>query len=214
MSIVKIKHLCKSYGEHLVFNDVNMEIKENEFCMIIGKSGCGKSTLLNIIGLLDTFDSGEVKLFDDDIPKPFSKKSERLLKEKIGYLFQNFALIDSESVQYNLEIIMDKKKKDKIVLINEALEKVGLSGYNKKKICECSGGEQQRIAIARLLLKPCELILADEPTGSLDSYNKKTVCDLLKEMQKSGKTIVVVTHDDYLKQYADRVIELSGERAG
>lgn len=208
MSIVKISHLCKSYGEHLVLNDINMEINDNEFCMIIGKSGCGKSTLLNIIGMLDTFDRGEVKLFNNDIPKPFSKKSEILLKEKIGYLFQNFALIDNESVQYNLEIIMDKKKKDKETLINEALEKVGLVGYNHKKICECSGGEQQRIAIARLLLKPCELILADEPTGSLDSYNKKIVCDLLKKMQEDGKTIVVVTHDDYLNQYAERIIKL------
>ena len=208
MSILKINHLNKSYGSHLVLNNINIEIQENEFCLIMGKSGCGKSTLLNIIGLLDTYDEGQVQLFNDNIPKPFSKKAEKLLKNKIGYLFQNFALIDNESVEYNLEIIMDKRKKDKQHLINEALEKVGLDKYNDKKVCECSGGEQQRVAIARLLLKPCELILADEPTGSLDSYNKKIVCDLLKKMQQEGKTIVVVTHDDYLKQYADRIINI------
>lgn len=208
MSILKINHLNKSYGSHLVLNNINIEIQENEFCLIMGKSGCGKSTLLNIIGLLDTYDEGQVQLFNDNLPKPFSKKAEKLLKNKIGYLFQNFALIDNESVEYNLEIIMDKRKKDKQHLINEALEKVGLDKYNDKKVCECSGGEQQRVAIARLLLKPCELILADEPTGSLDSYNRELVCDLLKRMQKEGKTIIVVTHDDYLKQYADRVIIL------
>ncbi len=208
MSILKINHLNKSYGSHLVLNNINIEIQENEFCLIMGKSGCGKSTLLNIIGLLDTYDEGQVQLFNDNLPKPFSKKAEKLLKNKIGYLFQNFALIDNESVEYNLEIIMDKRKKDKQYLINEALEKVGLDKYNDKKVCECSGGEQQRVAIARLLLKPCELILADEPTGSLDSYNKKIVCDLLKKMQQEGKTIVVVTHDDYLKQYADRIINI------
>ncbi len=208
MSILKINHLNKSYGSHLVLNNINIEIQENEFCLIMGKSGCGKSTLLNIIGLLDTYDEGQVQLFNDNLPKPFSKKAEKLLKNKIGYLFQNFALIDNESVEYNLEIIMDKRKKDKQHLINEALEKVGLDKYNDKKVCECSGGEQQRVAIARLLLKPCELILADEPTGSLDSYNKKIVCDLLKKMQQEGKTIVVVTHDDYLKQYADRIINI------
>lgn len=208
MSILKINHLNKSYGSHLVLNNINIEIQENEFCLIMGKSGCGKSTLLNIIGLLDTYDEGKVQLFNDNLPKPFSKKAEKLLKNKIGYLFQNFALIDNESVEYNLEIIMDKRKKDKQHLINEALEKVGLDKYNDKKVCECSGGEQQRVAIARLLLKSCELILADEPTGSLDSYNKKIVCDLLKKMQQEGKTIVVVTHDDYLKQYADRIINI------
>ncbi len=208
MSILKINHLNKSYGSHLVLNNINIEIQENEFCLIMGKSGCGKSTLLNIIGLLDTYDEGQVQLFNDNLPKPFSKKAEKLLKNKIGYLFQNFALIDNESVEYNLEIIMDKRKKDKQHLINEALHKVGLDKYNDKKVCECSGGEQQRVAIARLLLKPCELILADEPTGSLDSYNKKIVCDLLKKMQQEGKTIVVVTHDDYLKQYADRIINI------
>ena len=133
MSILKINHLNKSYGSHLVLNNINIEIQENEFCLIMGKSGCGKSTLLNIIGLLDTYDEGQVQLFNDNLPKPFSKKAEKLLKNKIGYLFQNFALIDNESVEYNLEIIMDKRKKDKQYLINEALEKVGLDKYNDKK---------------------------------------------------------------------------------
>lgn len=205
MSIIEIKNLKKSYDQHIVLDDINMTIEENEFVIIMGKSGCGKSTLLNIIGMLDTFDSGEIKLFEKPIPKPFSKKAEKLLKEKIGYLFQNFALIDNESVEYNLRIIINKADKK---MIDNVLEEVKLQGYNKKKIYECSGGEQQRIAISRLLLKPCELILADEPTGSLDNYNKEIVCKLLKEMQKEGKTIVVVTHDDYLKQYADRIIEL------
>ncbi|MCI9092977.1 MAG: ABC transporter ATP-binding protein [Coprobacillus sp.] len=206
--IVELRNITKTYNNNIIFNQLSMEIEKNEFVVIMGKSGSGKSTLLNIIGLLDKPDCGDVKLFDEDNIKPFSKKAERILREKIGYLFQNFALLDNENVEYNLKMALENVKGNKKELITRVLEKVGLKDYEKKKVCECSGGEQQRVAIARLLLKPCELILADEPTGSLDSYNRELVCDLLKRMQKEGKTIIVVTHDDYLKQYADRVIIL------
>ncbi len=206
--IVELRNITKTYNNNIIFNQLSMEIEKNEFVVIMGKSGSGKSTLLNIIGLLDKPDCGDVKLFDEDNIKPFSKKAERILREKIGYLFQNFALLDNENVEYNLKMALENVKGNKKELITRVLEKVGLKDYEKKKVCECSGGEQQRVAIARLLLKPCELILADEPTGSLDSYNRELVCDLLKKMQQEGKTIVVVTHDDYLKQYADRIINI------
>jgi putative ABC transport system ATP-binding protein len=118
-----------------------------------------------------------------------------LLRHKIGYLFQNFALIDNQTVKENLLVALAYRKGDKNRMIAKALENVGLAGFEKKKVYQCSGGEQQRIAVARLLLKPCELVLADEPTGSLDEGNKRTIFSLLRLLQESGKTIIVVSHD-------------------
>ncbi len=203
--VVNVKHLVKSFGEHIVLDDINLCVKEKEIFIVTGPSGCGKSTLLNIIGLLDQPDSGEIILFGNKNIKPFSKMAEKVLKNKIGYLFQNFALLENESVYSNLEMIMDNKVKNMRDEIALALEKVGLKGYEKKKVYECSGGEQQRIALARLLLKPCELILADEPTGSLDQHNKEEIIQLLLKLNEEGKTIIMVTHDNELLKYATNV---------
>lgn len=179
--IVELDSIQKKFKEKVIFDSFSCTIYENEFVAIIGKSGCGKSTLLNMIGLLDSPDSGEIILFGEKGIKPFSKKATLLLKSKIGYLFQNFALIENKTVYENLQMaINEKNKKNVNKYIEDALKKVGLNGYSKKYIYECSGGEQQRIALARLLVKPCELILADEPTGSLDEENKQIVIKLLK----------------------------------
>ena len=162
-----------------------------------------------MIGLLDSPDKGNIAIFDKKNVKPFSRQANKLLKAKIGYLFQNFALIDNKSVYYNLYLSIDHfsfpDKKERIL---KALEDVGLKGFENKKICECSGGEQQRVALARLLIKPCQLILADEPTGSLDSVNKEVVFKILKKMQSQGKTIVIVSHDEELVERADRIINI------
>ena len=195
--IVELDSIQKKFKEKVIFDSFSCTIYENEFVAIIGKSGCGKSTLLNMIGLLDSPDSGEIILFGEKGIKPFSKKATLLLKSKIGYLFQNFALIENNNKTVNK-------------YIEDALKKVGLNGYSKKYIYECSGGEQQRIALARLLVKPCELILADEPTGSLDEENKQIVIKLLKEFKKEGCTIIMVTHDIQLAEECDRVIDLNG----
>lgn len=207
-NILEVKDLNKYFGKHHVLKDINFEVAKQDFFIITGPSGCGKSTLLNIIGMLDTYDSGSIKIFDQNIPKPFSRKTEKLLKNKIGYLFQNFALVENETVKYNLEIIMDGQKKTKIKKIQEALKQVKLEGYEDKKIYECSGGQQQRIALARLLIKPCELILADEPTGSLDPQTKEEIINILLELNRDGKTIVMVTHDEQLLKYATKRLEL------
>lgn len=203
--IVKLENICKSFGQKKIFDHFDLEIEKGEFVVIMGESGCGKSTLLNIMGLLDKIDSGNIELFSKENIKPFSKKAEILLKEKIGYLFQNYALIENETVYHNLDFVVKGNSKKRI---KEALNKIGLDGYQNKKIYQCSGGEQQRIAIARLLLKPCELILADEPTGSLDIKNRDIIMDLLKQFHQEGKTIVLVTHDSSLKKYATRFISL------
>lgn len=209
MTIVELKNVSKSYGDKNVLNDLSIKIEEGTFNVIMGASGSGKSTILNIIGLLDKATSGDVILFGQKNIRPFSMKAEQILKNKIGYLFQNFALIENETVVNNLKLALENVRGNKKEKISEALKEVGLEGYENKKIFKCSGGEQQRVAIARLLLKPCELILADEPTGSLDIKNREIVVKLLKNMQELGKTIIVVSHDPFFKEIADDVIDLS-----
>lgn len=209
MKALEIKKLKKAFGDQVIFHDFSLSVEENEFLVITGASGSGKSTLLNIIGLLDKADEGEINYFDIGQVKAYTRKAEKVLKNDIGYLFQNFALIENESVKYNMMLALENQhighKEEKI---KEALHKVGLDGYLDKKIYKCSGGEQQRISIARLLIKPCRLVLADEPTGSLDKANKEIVFSLLKELQKMGKTLIVVTHDEDLAKLADRVVRL------
>lgn len=210
-SIVKIENLNKTYKDKIVLNNFNLEIEEKSFTIVSGPSGSGKSTLLNIIGLLDKKTSGDVILFEQKNVAPFSKKAELLLRDKIGYLFQNYALVENKTVGYNLKIALENvkgTKAEKERMIHKALKEVGLEGYEDKEVYKCSGGEQQRIAIARLLLKPCELILADEPTGSLDHGNKILVVELLKKLHRNGKTIVMVTHDEELMSAGDSNINL------
>ncbi len=209
MSLCVCKNIKKSYGEHQVIRDFSYEFQDGKITSITGKSGCGKSTLLNLIGLLDSFQEGSLILFDQVNIKPGSRQAKKMLRNHIGYLFQNFALVDDKTVAYNMKIAIEEHKiKDADLKIAEALEKVGLAGFEKKKISECSGGEQQRIAVARLLIKPCQLILADEPTGSLDEQNKMEVFSLLCKLKDQGKTIIIVTHDNELKELCDNKIEL------
>lgn len=207
--ILSLKNVDKKFEEQVVFENFNMEVEKGEFVTVVGKSGSGKSTLLNMIGLLDSSDKGVIELFGEKNIKPFSKKANIMLREKIGYLFQNFALINNETVYYNMRIAIGHYKfPNEDALIKNALEAVGLKGFENKKVFKCSGGEQQRIAIARLMIKPCELILADEPTGSLDSENKEEIFKLLIEMNNKGKTLVVVTHDPSLVKFSHRSIEI------
>jgi putative ABC transport system ATP-binding protein len=208
-NIIEIRNLKKGFNDLVIFDEYDLDIRRNSFTVISGASGSGKSTLLNMIGLLDREDGGTIVRFGKKVVKPFTKDSENLLREKIGYLFQNFALIDNKSVRYNLEIALENVKSDhKGELISKALKEVGLEGFEEKMIYKCSGGEQQRIALARLMLKPCELILADEPTGSLDHENKMKVVDLLKGFQRAGKTVVLVTHDEDLMHLGEPLIRI------
>lgn len=208
-TILNVTNVDKNFEEQIIFQDFNMKVKKGEFITVVGKSGSGKSTLLNMIGLLDSCDRGTIELFGEKNIKPFSKKANKMLREKIGYLFQNFALINNETVYYNMQIAIEHHKfPNEDELIRNALEAVGLIGAENKKVFKCSGGEQQRIAIARLMIKPCELILADEPTGSLDDENKEEILKLLIDMNKEGKTLVVVTHDLSLVELSNRSIEI------
>lgn len=209
MKAIIVDKIHKQYHNHVIFDNFSMEVEQGSFVAIQGASGSGKSTLLNMIGLLDKPDYGDIVVFGNKNVVPFSRQANKILKNQIGYLFQNFALIENKTVLYNLNMSIDHFKfSDNQKRISQALEEVGLKGFENKKIYECSGGEQQRIALARLLIKPCELILADEPTGSLDEKNKEIVFQILKKMQQQGKMIVIVSHDLQLVNRADQIINI------
>lgn len=185
-TICELVDICKTYNNHTVIDNINMTVSKGEMVAITGRSGSGKTTLLNILGLLEKPDSGRVKLFDEKDQRIGPLRRNRLLRTKISYLFQNYALIDNETVEYNLEIpLMYSKvgKKEKRKMKMAVLKRMGLEIALKQKIHELSGGEQQRVAIARILLKPSEIILADEPTGSLDAENRNEIMRILKEPQ-------------------------------
>lgn len=209
--MISIQNVNKSYGNKKVLKSFSLEIDNGEFIGIMGKSGKGKSTILNIIGCLEKVDSGDVIINGEKNVRPNSKKANILLRDTTSYLFQNFALIDNETVSYNLQLALKYvvgSKKQKKGMINEALKFVGLEGFSDNKIYELSGGEQQRVALARIFLKPSKIILADEPTGSLDEENAIKVLELLKSFNEKGKTIVVVTHDEIVGKYCKRIIRL------
>lgn len=212
MAVIELKGISKSFKSHVVIDNFSMSVKEGEIVAITGSSGSGKSTLLNIIGLLEDFDDGEYRLFGEENIKCGSINASKMLREKIGYLFQNFALIDDATVRYNLMLALDRvkiNKNEKNKLIENALKQVGLNDFCDRIIYTLSGGEQQRVAIARLLLKKPAIILADEPTGSLDRFNRDMILDMLRNLNDKFKsTIIVVTHDREVAQFCDRIIEI------
>lgn len=211
MVVISLKNICKSFGNKVIFDNFNLNVEEGEFLCITGVSGKGKTTLLNIIGLLEKPDSGSINIMGYDNPEIDSKSGIKLLRSNISYLFQNYGLVDNETVEYNLKIatrFLKLSKNDEKKKIEEALNTVGLSGYEKNKIFQLSGGEQQRVAMARILIKPTSIVLADEPTGSLDSDNRDLIMELLTKVNEQGKTVIIVTHDKEVVKCAKRVIEL------
>lgn len=212
-SILAFKDLEKSYDNNKLFHHLSFEINEGDRAAIIGKSGSGKSTLLNIIGFLDYPSSGDYYFNSIRNINIHSTKARKILRDKIGYMFQNYALLDNETIEKNLLIAMHYGKYDnKKKAIKDALISVGLESMEKRKIHTLSGGEQQRVAIARLIVKPCEIILADEPTGNLDDYNRDEIVKLLLKLNEQGKTIIMVTHDHSLLEYFDKVVDLDAHK--
>ena len=197
--------ICKKFGEHIIFDHYSFKIDTGEFVCFAGESGTGKTTLLHIIGLIEEFDSGRL-LIDH---KEITKRKEKLLyyRQKVGFLFQNFALIEGKTVRQNLNMIKAADRAEGVT-VESVLEKVGLSEKIDEKVYTLSGGEQQRIALARVFLKRCEIVLADEPTGSLDKGNARKVVGLLKELHEEGKTVVLVTHDEEIQGQCERIIRL------
>ncbi|WP_415966748.1 ABC transporter ATP-binding protein [Faecalitalea cylindroides] len=212
MAAIEINNLSKAYGKRVIFNNFDLKIEKDEMVAIMGSSGCGKTTLLNIIGLIEPYNNGIVKLLSQNAPKVNSQKAVKYIRNNISYLFQSFALVENFNVEQNLMLALRYVKKtrgEKKKLIEDALKLVGLQGYQKEKVYTLSGGQQQRVALARVILKPSELILADEPTGSLDSSNRDVILKILHMLNEMGKTVVIVTHDPIVANSCDRVIELT-----
>ncbi|MED5049451.1 ABC transporter ATP-binding protein [Bacillus siamensis] len=206
--MITLNNISKTFDEKPVLSNFSLQIKENEFVSIVGKSGSGKTTLLNIIGLLDTPHSGDIEILGFRTPK--SNDVMKLRRENLGYIFQNYVLMDNETVLTNLQLSTAYAKDFKKEKLTESLEMVGLDkSFLKKKVYQLSGGEQQRVAIARIILKPCDIILADEPTGNLDESNKNIILSLFHQLKDMGKTIICVTHDQEIANGSDRVINLS-----
>ena len=197
--------------ETWALNNVNIEIQEGEFVAIMGPSGCGKSTLLNILGLLDNPTGGEYRLNGEDVSTYTEAQRTALRKGVIGFVFQSFNLIDELNVYENIELpllYMGVSASERKRRVEDAMNRMAIAHRVKHFPQQVSGGQQQRVAIARAVVTNPKLILADEPTGNLDSKNGKEVMDLLTELNKEGTTIVMVTHSQHDAGYADRVINL------
>lgn len=208
--MIQLLNINKKFEQKVVLSNISLSISKNEFVCITGESGVGKTTLLNIIGLLEKPDSGELIL---NGKKHFTKNDIlRLRREFFGYIFQDFLLIPDKTVEENIHISKCENKKMYKKDIEEVMKKVRLdSSYLNKKVYHLSGGEQQKVAIARMMLKQYELVLADEPTGNLDYKNKMEVIEIFKDIKKDGKTIICVTHDKEVAASADRTINLVKE---
>lgn len=208
--MIELKNITKHYDTKTIFDHFNLTIEKNELVAIVGNSGSSKSTLLNITGLLEEVDDGEIIINHHSISN--KKDALLLMRYDIGYMFQNNALVDDYTVKENLDIVLKYSKlnkKEKMNAIKQALTTVGLEGYENRKIYSLSGGEAQRIAFCKLLLKKPKIVLCDEPTGSLDATNTKIMMDLLMEYHhSSGATVVIVTHDLDVAKLCERVIHI------
>lgn len=202
--MIEILSVNKQFINKKIFTDFSLRIEDSEFVVFAGNSGCGKTTLLNMIGGLEKPDSGSIVVDGQDIYK--SKKKEEYYLNKIGFLFQNFALVENATIRENLEIVQKKGRSG--ISVEEVLQQVGLLQDIDTEVYKLSGGEQQRVALARLMFKKCDIILADEPTGSLDIENAKMVINFLHKLNEQGKTIVLVTHDEKIIKNERKVVYL------
>ncbi|ERL08320.1 ABC transporter ATP-binding protein [Olsenella profusa] len=211
---IQVESLSKSFGQHRILSGLDLAVQKGDTVAITGPSGCGKTTLLNMLGLLDTPDSGEIRLAGTRYPGINTRQAMLLRRNEINYLFQSFALIDSRAVRDNLMLSLYYTKLDKgrkLSLIQKMLERFSVGDKLDSMVSELSGGEKQRVAIARAMLKPGGLILADEPTGSLDARMATTVMEaLVSATRDTGKTLVVVTHDMGMAAKCARILRMSG----
>ncbi len=213
--MIQIKNLKKSFRteevETLALNNVNLKVEEGEFVAIMGPSGCGKSTLLNIVGMLDNPNEGSYHFNGQEVGGLKENQRTKVRKGNLGFVFQSFNLIDELTVFENVElplIYLNMKKSEREYKVKQVLERMKIAHREKHFPQQLSGGQQQRVAIARAVVTNAKLILADEPTGNLDSKNGIEVMNLLTELNQEGTTIIMVTHSDRDSHYAHRVINL------
>jgi len=214
-TMIKLEGISKIYNkkksnEFYALDKVNVEINKGELVAIIGKSGAGKSTMMHIIGCIDDFEEGTYELNGKDISGVSAKKKAEIRNKEIGIVMQDFALIDEYTVEENVMIPLYftkgvKNKKDKV---KSALEKVGIADLKSKPINKLSGGQKQRVAIARAIVNEPEILLADEPTGALDTKTGQEIMNVFKEINDNGKTVIIITHDMEIAKQCKRIIEI------
>lgn len=216
--MIEIKNASKTFQknkttEFRALNNVELNIKDGELIAIIGKSGAGKTTLLHNIACIDSFDEGAFfSINGTDVTTLNDKEKAKLRNKTIGLVFQDFALIPEFNVFENVEIplvLAKENRKSRKLKVIEALSKVGLEKYTYKDVTNLSGGEKQRVAIARAIVNNPDIILADEPTGALDTKTGEIIFDLLKTLSDNGKTVIIITHDKDIAKKCERVIEIS-----
>tara|TARA_B100000676_G_scaffold159689_1_gene157283 strand:- start:1195 stop:1881 length:687 start_codon:yes stop_codon:yes gene_type:complete len=215
MSLISLKNIFKIYnvgGEEVrALDGIDLDILENEYLAIMGPSGSGKSTLMNMIGCLDTPTSGIYEFEGEMVQVMDDSQLASIRNRKIGFVFQTFNLLPKATAQHNVEIPLvyaNIQKKDRTKMATDALESVGLADRLHHKPNELSGGQRQRVAIARALVNKPSIILADEPTGNLDSKSGSEIMTILDDLHKNGNTIILVTHEDDVAQHAHRIIRL------
>ncbi|GAP75934.1 MULTISPECIES: ABC transporter ATP-binding protein [Pseudoalteromonas] len=213
--MIKLTNLSRVFRtqdvETTALNDINLSVKEGDFLAIMGPSGCGKSTLLSILGMLDSPTSGQFEFLGEDIAGYNEKQLAQLRKASIGFVFQSFNLIDELTVYENVELPLQYQKIDKAERkqrVEAILKRVGIDHRGDHLPQQLSGGQQQRVAVARALVINPKLILADEPTGNLDSKNGDEVMTMLRELNREGTTVIMVTHSEKEGNYADRLVRL------
>ena len=209
--MIELQHIWKQFGSRIIFSDLSLNFQSGMVYALIGDSGCGKTTLLNMLAKLETFDKGEIIYKGKSLT---SLKNNEFYRNELGYLFQNFGLLESQTIRENLELGLIGKKKNKKQekerLLLQALQAVRLDYLClNQKIFELSGGEAQRVALAKIILKNPPLILADEPTASLDPKNSKEIMEILLELRNANRTIIIATHNPSIWKMADQVIRLS-----
>ncbi len=213
--MIRMQNICKSYniGEEKldVLHSINLEVKQGEFVAILGPSGSGKSTLMNIIGCMDNWDSGEYFLDGVPVHEKRSRALSKIRNEKIGFIFQKYQLISTYSAQQNIIMPLLARgfsHKKALQMSKDAIELLGLEKRLSHKPKELSGGQQQRVAIARALVSTPSILLADEPTGALDSKTGQDVMRLFSDLHKQGHTIVMITHDENVASKATRIMRI------
>ncbi len=207
--MITVSNLTKSFHKQPpLWENLSFDVPPHSITALTGPSGSGKSTLLNCIGALETPDSGSIQVFGTEVTKLGYRKARKYRHDYVGYLFQDYALIPDQTVYDNINLAARPNQifpsKAMLTQVAEVLEQVGLAGYERRQVCELSGGEQQRVAIARLLVRPPKVVLADEPTGALDHDNSLRVIGHLRDLADGGASVVVATHSDLVADSADQ----------
>lgn len=214
-NIIETKNITKSYRTEEVetnaLNSINMKVRDGEFVAIMGPSGCGKSTLLNVLGMLDEIDTGTHSFLQQEVNKLSKKEKTKLRMENIGFVFQNYNLIDELTVFENIELplkYLNLDKEERSNRVHSILEKMGIAHREMHYPSQLSGGQQQRVAVSRAVINNPKIILADEPTGNLDSKHGNDVMDLLTSLNENGTSVIMVTHSEHDASFAHRTIKL------